>query len=917
LNDIVGVSGALAANEAAYQAYIDANEGNFSTPATAAEVQAMVTSVNNAVTLLAAIGTDEDDGAATTTNATAAQLNGIIGVSGALAANEAAYQAYIDANESNFSSPATAAEVQAMVTSVNNAVTLLAAIGTDEEDGAATTTNATATQLNDIIGISAAVASNESIYQDYIDLNEGNFSAPATVSEVQTMLDVAVSMKIIQDYAVSNTNPAPTLSDYAKIGVVDAAGNAFASSRLNALNSIIDDATLSDVQTIAEVRALMTVRPIPTSIVGNGSTGVVTVTFDRDIDPTSVDLAGFALVSNGSATAISVSGNVVSLSVSPDVPENTTNVTVSVRTNVVKSADLGNSNNTTAANETSLDSLFMNSTSVPVEALTWKTSHATSASETFRNNANFNADITGWHVNAIKTMSSMFRDATSFNQDIGSWQVYALTNMFSMFRGASAFNQDIGGWWVNRVTNMDSTFSGATNFNQDLNSWNVANVDKMYGTFQNASSFNSALSNWNVGAVTDMKYMFNDAVVFNQDISMWNTSNVLSMTGMFDGAAAFNQSVNAWDVSSVQDLSYMFNDAVAFNQGLQGWDTSAATNMSGMFRRATSFNGDISTWDVAAVTNMSSMFNTALSFNQDITSWDVSLVQDMGRMLQNTHAFNQNLGSWNVQNVINMTSLFYGTTGMSKANMDASMRGWADVNVSQGEGALQNSVTVTAAAYSDATTVEYLQDTYSWTVSRTSASDSVEFDPRTTSLVMVGDGSAADTLNGVSSNSETFIGGNGTDTINANAGVDVIHGGRGNDTIDAGAGSDFIYGGSGDDALTGGSGADTFIFSFDNMGTDTITDFSDSTSDADKIDISTLLDIAAGTTIDGALLAGLGAYVTASEIDTNGDLAVDSTEFVIDGDGSGAGNSVNVTIILEGVTGIGDLATYIDNNFIL
>jgi surface protein len=361
----------------------------------------------------------------------------------------------------------------------------------------------------------------------------------------------------------------------------------------------------------------------------------------------------------------------------------------------------------------------------------------------------------------------------------------------------------------------------------------------------------------------------------------------------------------------------MFNDAVAFNQGLQGWDTSAATNMSNMFRRATNFNGDISTWDVAAVTNMSSMFNTALSFNQDITSWDVSLVQDMGRMLQNTHAFNQNLGSWNVQNVINMTSLFYGTTGMSKANMDASMRGWADVNVSQGEGALQNSVTVTAAAYSDATTVEYLQDTYSWTVSRTSASDSVEFDPRTTSLVMVGDGSAADTLNGVSSNSETFIGGNGTDTINANAGVDVIHGGRGNDTIDAGAGSDFIYGGSGDDTLTGGSGADTFIFSFDNMGTDTITDFSDSTSDADKIDISTLLDIAAGTTIDGALLAGLGAYVTASEIDTNGDLVVDSTEFVIDGDGSGAGNSVNVTIILEGVTGIGDLATYIDNNFIL
>ena len=87
--------------------------------------------------LLERIGTDENDGNATTTNATAQELNDISGVSGALAGKEAAYQAYINANNNNFSAVATAAEVQAMITSVNaisqgftiNGVALTAASG--------------------------------------------------------------------------------------------------------------------------------------------------------------------------------------------------------------------------------------------------------------------------------------------------------------------------------------------------------------------------------------------------------------------------------------------------------------------------------------------------------------------------------------------------------------------------------------------------------------------------------------------------------------------------------------------------------------------------------------------------------------------------------------------------------------------
>ena len=54
------------------------------------------------------------------------------GITGVVNANEDAYQDYIDANPDSFSSPATLAEVQAMITAVNTAQTsILAQIGNE------------------------------------------------------------------------------------------------------------------------------------------------------------------------------------------------------------------------------------------------------------------------------------------------------------------------------------------------------------------------------------------------------------------------------------------------------------------------------------------------------------------------------------------------------------------------------------------------------------------------------------------------------------------------------------------------------------------------------------------------------------------------------------------------------------------
>ena len=75
--------------------------------------------------VLAQIGLEADAAGLVTSVVTVAQINMISpAITGAVAANQAAYQAYIDANPSLFSSPATAAEVQAMITAVNAAEAL-------------------------------------------------------------------------------------------------------------------------------------------------------------------------------------------------------------------------------------------------------------------------------------------------------------------------------------------------------------------------------------------------------------------------------------------------------------------------------------------------------------------------------------------------------------------------------------------------------------------------------------------------------------------------------------------------------------------------------------------------------------------------------------------------------------------------
>ncbi len=158
----------------------------------------------------------------------------------------------------------------------------------------------------------------------------------------------------------------------------------------------------------------------------------------------------------------------------------------------------------------------------------------------------------------------------------------------------------------------------------------------------------------NLSSVTDMSLMFSLAYSFNQPIGHWDVSNINNMAQLFQ-STPFNQDISNWDVGNVTNMTFLFVNAKAFNQNISGWDVSNVTDMTAMFNQAHAFNQDIGTWNVSKVTNMNAMFSFALSFNQNIGNWSIGDVTNMSSMLRNA--------------------------GLSTANYDATLSGWASQSV--------------------------------------------------------------------------------------------------------------------------------------------------------------------------------------------------------------------------------------------
>jgi hypothetical protein len=151
-------------------------------------------------------------------------------------------------------------------------------------------------------------------------------------------------------------------------------------------------------------------------------------------------------------------------------------------------------------------------------------------------------------------------------------------------------------------------------------------------------------------------------------------------------------------------------------------------------------------------------------------------------------------------------------------------------------------------------------------------------------------GTSGDDSNTGNTGDNVLAGNAGNDTLNGGDGNDTIYGGSGNDTLSGGIGNDILRGGTGADTLNGGAGNDQFILSNAAItngagNVDIIQDY----AAGDVIDITQILNVAAGTDIvaDG--------YVRIST--TTGAIQVD-----IDGSAGSGATWVTVATMNTGVT---------------
>lgn len=322
-------------------------------------------------------------------------------------------------------------------------------------------------------------------------------------------------------------------------------------------------------------------------------------------------------------------------------------------------------------------------------SMTWLANGSSTAGfsmqQMFYGNNAFNQDVSSWNVEKCLSFNSTFGQMLKFNngQTTGSvgtapltWNTSNATNFSSMFTLAPMFNQSISSFDLSKATSTDNMFYSATVFNNGLASGaagtldlNTSLVTTMASMFKSASAFNQNISSWDLGKVTTTQSMFESATKFNNGLAAgtsgtlsWNTSLVTNMISMFKSASSFNQDVNSWNVSKVLKTESMFAFASVFNSPLNGWDVSSVTHM---------------TW----------MFQKALAFNQPLDNWNTASLQYLGNFVDGASLFNQSLATFNITHVVNpgMDGIFgsgaSSTSGMSSANIDATLVSWSHQNL--------------------------------------------------------------------------------------------------------------------------------------------------------------------------------------------------------------------------------------------
>ena len=274
--------------------------------------------------------------------------------------------------------------------------------------------------------------------------------------------------------------------------------------------------------------------------------------------------------------------------------------------------------------------------------------------------------------NATNT-TRMFADCSNLTTITGheDWVISSSTNANYMFTECAALTTlNSAGWTFGSLVSAYAMFYNASSLaNIDVSAWDMStctSVGFMFGGNRNMSFTNLDLSNWTISPVSfgadtlnAMSWMFSYCINLTAvDLSGFNTSGVLQLNGLFYNC----RSIGAIDVTGLDTSNVVSMESAFYN--LDGG--TYGKNMVG-----------IEAWDTSSVTNFEETFQNAKAWNPNIENWDTSSATNMRRMLYDCDSFNRNISAWDINQVTNLSDFLQVATGMSTANYDALLIGWA------------------------------------------------------------------------------------------------------------------------------------------------------------------------------------------------------------------------------------------------
>jgi surface protein len=203
------------------------------------------------------------------------------------------------------------------------------------------------------------------------------------------------------------------------------------------------------------------------------------------------------------------------------------------------------------------------------------------------------------------------------------------------------------------------------------------------------------------------------------DIKNWGDIFWLSMDSAFHGCNSLTalSATGRPNLSNTTSISSMFNSCKSLlNVSASLWDVSTITSMVAVFRDCSALNSlGVDNWDTRKVTNFQEMFNRAYSINPEIENWNTSSLAIASSMFKQNSTINRSFANWDITKVTSFAGFNTSGNGMSVANYDATLIGWANQLVKTGVSLDFGNSKYTLGG-SAAAARQILISTYGWTI---------------------------------------------------------------------------------------------------------------------------------------------------------------------------------------------------------